>query len=110
MKRDTEKENKTEFPGAEYPSLRDFFSGYLHEDFQEEYGSAADAVRAFCRDASIEEVSQTREEWAKLRKSLRGRTISELRGILLKLGGAWRPEDEDDLRGVDAALAERGQE
>ena len=106
MKRDTENQ-KVAFAAAQYPRLRDFFSAYLHEDFQDEHGSAAGAATAFCIDGSTEEVRETREEWAKLRKSLAGRPIPELREALQKLGGAWRPQDEDELRGVDNSFASK---
>ena len=104
MKRDKENK-KVAFAAAQYPRLREFFSAYLHEDFQDEYGSAAGAATAFCVDASVEEVRETREEWTKLRTSLAGRPISELREALQKLGGAWRPRDENELRGMDDAFA-----
>ena len=29
----------------EFPALREFFSGYLHQDFRDEYGSAVAAIR-----------------------------------------------------------------
>ncbi|NDQ57960.1 MAG: hypothetical protein GZ088_12890 [Acidipila sp.] len=104
MKRD-KKSKKAEFAAAQYPRLRDFFSAYLHEDFQDEHGSAAGAATAFCTDGSIEEVQATREEWAKLRKSFAARPIPRLREALQKLGGAWRPQDDDEIRGVDEAFA-----
>jgi hypothetical protein len=106
LKRDKGKK-ATIFSVAEYPWLRDFFSAYLHEDFQDEFGSAASAARAFCSDGKIEEVKQTREEWVKLRKSLANRAIPELHEALRRLGGAWRPQGEDELLGVDAAFTEK---
>ena len=107
MKRDKRKKAAI-FSAAEYPWLRDFFSAYLHEDFQDEYGSAASAARAFCSDGNIKEVKKTREEWVKLRKKFANQAIPELHEALRKLGGAWRPQGEDELRGVDAAFAEKG--
>jgi hypothetical protein len=107
LKRDKVKKAAV-FSVADYPWLREFFSAYLHEDFQDEYGSAASAARAFCSDANVEEVKQTREEWVKLRKSLANRAIPELQEALRRLGGAWRPQGEDELRDVDAAFAEKG--
>ena len=40
------------FDPDEFSALQDFFSGYLHEDFSEEYGSASEALEAFLSDAS----------------------------------------------------------
>jgi len=90
---------------VEFRMLRNFFAGYLHEDFNEEYGSAAGAVAAFCNDANREEVEQTREEWVKLRKRLASRPIEEMREALRKLGCAWRPQDESEMIATDAAFA-----
>ena len=104
MKRDTENK-KVAFAAAQYPRLRDFFSAYLHEDFQDEHGSAAGAATAFCVDATVDEVRETREEWTKLRKHFADRPIAVVCEALQKLGGAWRPLDENDLRGVDEAFA-----
>jgi hypothetical protein len=44
----------------EFPALREFFSGYLHQDFHDEYGSAVGAAQAFRRDASDSEVNKYR--------------------------------------------------
>ncbi|MDP9339046.1 MAG: hypothetical protein M3P45_09280 [Acidobacteriota bacterium] len=89
---------------ADFPSLREFFSAYLHEDFGDEYGSAASAARAFLGDASLEEAATTCEEWSKLRKILSGRPMPEVHATLQKLGGAWRPVDMEELETLDAAF------
>jgi CdiI immunity protein len=98
------KRSSAAFDPDEFPTLKEFFSGYLHEDFVDEYGSAAGAVRAFCGDASPDEAAQASEEWKKLREILAGRPIPELQGALQKLGGAWRPADLEEFQAVDAVL------
>jgi hypothetical protein len=104
MKR--EKDNKAAtIPVAEYPRLREFFSAYLHEDFRDEYGSAAGAARAFCGDASLPQAKQAREEWARMRKSLTGRAIQEWQEALRKLGGSWQPQTEEELRSLDGVFS-----
>ena len=35
------------FTPANYPALREFLPAYLHQDFMQEYGSAAEAAKAF---------------------------------------------------------------
>ena len=85
--------------------LKEFFSGYLHEDFNDEYGSAASAARAFRGDASPEESAQARLEWAKLRKILTGRSMPEIQTSLEKLGGAWRPQDLEEFHSLDTVFA-----
>lgn len=96
------KEKAAGFDANEFPVLKEFFSGYLHEDFNDEYGSAASAARAFRGDASPEESAQACQEWAKLRKLLTGRPIPEIQTSLEKLGGAWRPQDLAEFHSLDA--------
>jgi hypothetical protein len=101
------KENAPVVNVSDFPGLREFFSGYLHEDFGDEYGSAASAARAFFGDASMEEAAHAREEWAKLRKILIGRSIPELHLALQKLGGAWQPQDMEEFQTVDEAFMKK---
>jgi len=101
------KEKVVGFNLNEFPVLREFFSGYLHEDFRGEYGSAASAARAFCGDASPEEFAQARLEWAKLRKALTGRSMPEIQTSLQKLGGAWRPQDLGEFHSLDAIFTRK---
>jgi hypothetical protein len=85
------------FDPADYPALRDFFPAYLHQDFTEEYGSPADAVKGFLGDATGDEILQAKEEWSALRRALRGRPLLEIQRALTKLGSAWLPENERQL-------------
>ena len=103
------KEKVVAFNANQFPALREFFPGYLHEDFRDEYGSAAGAARAFCGDASSEEAAQAREEWARLSKTLAGRPIPELHAALQKLGGAWQPVDIEEFRTLDAIFVGKAQ-
>jgi hypothetical protein len=98
------KEKTAGFDPGQFPTLKEFFSGYLHEDFIDEYGSPPGAARAFRGDASPEESAQASQEWAKLRKILTGRTIPEVQTSLQKLGGAWRPQDLEEFHSLDAAF------
>jgi hypothetical protein len=104
------KEKAVSFDAIDFPVLKEFFAGYLHEDFSDEYGSAASAARAFRGDASAEESAQARQEWARLRKILTGRSISEVQNSLQKLGGAWRPQDLDEFHSLDAVFRGKQQE
>jgi CdiI immunity protein len=103
------KEKGAGFNVREFPVLKEFFSGYLHEDFSDEYGSAASAARAFRGDASPEESAQARQEWTKLRKILTDRSIVEVQAALQKLGGAWRPQDLDEFHSLDAMFTGKPQ-
>lgn len=92
------------FVPANYPALRESLPGYLHEDFQETYGTVAEAMEAFLNEASAEEIQQVREEWRQLRKQSTGRPLEELQAALARLGIAWRPASEEELRGLDEIL------
>jgi hypothetical protein len=92
------------FVPANYPALRESLPGYLHEDFQETSGSVAEAVEAFLNEASAGEIQQVREEWGRLRKHFAGRPLKELQAALMRLGIAWRPASEEELRALDEIL------
>ena len=110
MTREKKNEKAPVVNAVEFPCLREFFSGYLHEDFVDEYGSAAGATRAFFGDASLEEAATTREEWAKLRQILAGQPITEIHAALHKLGGAWRPVDMEEFQSMDAVVMKKAPE
>ena len=90
------------FVPANYPTLQESLPGYLHEDLQETSGAAA--VEAFVNEAGEEEIQPVREEWGRLRKQFAGRPLMELQAALVRLGIAWRPASEEELRGVDEIL------
>ena len=89
---------------ADFPALREFFSGYLHQDFQDEYGSAAGAGKAFRNDASETEIEAVRREWKAWRAGLDQASADEIAQAARKLGAAWQPEVFEDLERVATAL------
>jgi contact-dependent growth inhibition (CDI) system CdiI-like immunity protein len=96
---------KKPFDPADYPSLREFFPAYLHQDFGDEYGSAEHAVKGFLADASGDEILQVKDEWKLFRAAIRGRPLTEIQRALEQLGSAWLPENEAQLEGVDEILS-----
>jgi methionine salvage enolase-phosphatase E1 len=92
------------FVPANYPALQESLPGYLHEDFQETSGTVAEAMEAFLNEASAEEIQQVREEWQRLRKQFARRPLKELQAALVRLGIAWQPASEEELRGLDEIL------
>jgi hypothetical protein len=88
----------------EFPALRAFLAAYLHQDFQDEYGSAAAAAKAFCADANDAECSAVRGEWKIWRTSVEQSSLDEIAQSLRHLGAAWQPESLQDLDGVGKAL------
>ena len=99
------KENVPFDPGS-FPALLEFLPAYLHQDFGEEYDSAADALKAFLSEASGDEIRDVREEWTRLRSGFQGRPLEELGAALERLGSAWLPEDEAELKTVDEILTQ----
>ncbi|MGB7436195.1 MAG: contact-dependent growth inhibition system immunity protein [Candidatus Acidiferrum sp.] len=92
------------FDPSDYPSLREFFPAYLHQDFNGEYGSATAAVKVFLADASGDEIVQVKEEWKTFRNALRGRPFQEVQAALRALGSAWVPETEAQFNEFDEIL------
>jgi hypothetical protein len=87
-----------------FSALREFFSAYLHQDFRDEYGSAAGAARAFRTDARAEELDIVVREWKLWRASLVKSSLGQMQDAVRELGGAWRPEAVDDIDRVGDAL------
>lgn len=96
---------KKPFDPVNYPALREFFPAYLHEDFADEYGSAMEALKGFLADASGDEILQLKEEWSYFREAFRGRPFPEIQVAIGKLGSAWRPEEERELKNWDEILS-----
>jgi len=75
----------------DYPHLRQFFEGYLHQDFIQEHRSPARALRAFEADASAAELRRFRAEANRLLARVDSYELEEVRELLAKLGSAWTP-------------------
>ena len=89
---------------ADFPALREFFPGYLHQDFLDEYGSAAGAAKAFRNDASETEIEAVRHEWKAWRAGLGKASPDEIAEAARELGAAWQPQTLEDLDHVETAL------
>jgi hypothetical protein len=96
---------KKEFEPDDFPVLQEFIPAYLHQDFAEEYGSAAGAVKAFLAEASGDQVDDVKDEWRRLRKELAGRPFEQVQTAIRRLGAAWQPADETEWKGVDEILS-----
>lgn len=103
MKHEQPRQRKS-FDPADYPALREFLPAYLHQDFGEEYSSASDAVKGFVNEASGDEILQVKEEWKKFRADLAGQPFAEIPAALERLGSAWLPANEAELKEVDEIL------
>jgi len=93
------------FDPADYPALREFLPAYLHQDFGEEYSSAAEAVKGFANEASGDEILQVKEEWKLFRERFAGRPMQEIQAAIERFGSGWLPASEAELQEVDEVLA-----
>lgn len=90
-----------------FPTLAGLCRGYLHEDFLEEHGSPAAALRCFRADASREERERAAAEWKRFWSRARNLPLERLRKVLAKaFGSAWRPRSRAELAGVFDVLRE----
>jgi hypothetical protein len=83
---------------ALYPLVHKFFRGYLHQDFPEEYGSVAGAVRAFKQDVGANEYASFAEQWSQLINEIHDWPTSEI-GIVVSenLGASWNVTSRQEL-------------
>ena len=88
------------------PALAEFARAYLHQDVLVEHGSAVEAVRAFCRDASMRETRALVVDLAHvITKAAEWQGDNLARWFRDDLGAAWGPDSFDDLVELAAAAA-----
>ncbi len=96
---------KTSASPKEYPALRAFMHGYLHEDYVDEYGSAVEAVHEFRSDAEDDEFNKVLKEWRHFVQLAKTHSIQSIqKKIHDELGGGWRPASLADLQSVTKAF------
>lgn len=83
---------------SDVPALARFARGYLHQDVLTEHGSAAGAVRAFCRDSTGPEQAALTSDLARLIATAADWPIPALaRWFRDDLGAAWSPDTLDEV-------------
>ncbi len=102
----------TDFPAAlsaaAFPQLESFFSGYLHDEFQVDYGSPEGALRAWRSNASARESQQFDREVEKLLEAASTLPFDTVAAFVRRdLGSAWRPSDPARLKKLFAAVPRR---
>jgi hypothetical protein len=90
----------THLDASRFPELRRVFEGYLHEDFVEEYGSAAAAIDAFRADASDDEARAFRDEARRFLAVTRARDFAEVQHLVTRVGSRWIPGSREELETV----------
>jgi hypothetical protein len=96
---------KTPSPAAEFPALRSFLRGYLHQDMKDEYGSPEEAAREFCADASGDERAAVAEEWSRFLASMRGEPLAVLNQVLTGPLGSSHALTGDDVAKLSAVFS-----
>ncbi|MDT8067336.1 MAG: contact-dependent growth inhibition system immunity protein [Terriglobia bacterium] len=94
---------------SRYPLLHQFFRGYLHEDFPEEYGSVAGALRQYREDAGAEEFGRFAAEWNGFLDETREVGAGEIDRILsVDLGGSWHVASVREIARFTEAVERSG--
>src|SRR5260221_14383094 len=84
----------------EFPALREFLRGYLHEDLEDEYGSPQGAAEQFVQDADPKQRAAVAEEWSALLQRSRNFTLDQVNQTLQQLGSAWTFGSLAEIQGV----------
>jgi hypothetical protein len=93
---------------ADYPELRRFFEGYMHEEFVHEHGTPEGALRAYEADASEPERRRLRNDAVKMLAAVEAGTLVDARALLGTLGAKWSPRSLAALKKWLAAAADAG--
>ena len=91
-------------PPGSFEALRQFFSGYLHQDFREEYDSPVDAAKEFCADATAEDIAALREDWKKWWTASQRLPLPQIQASIRGLGAAWSPQSPEEINEVGDTL------
>ena len=92
---------------SDFPALRSVFSGYLHEDFLEDYETPAAALQAFEEEADQHERRRFREEAARFLAVTAPLDFAEVLLLLSRLGSRWTPPTREALVAVLTGAADR---
>jgi hypothetical protein len=82
---------------SDFPELRRAFTGYLHEDFLEEYETPAAALRAFHDDADPAEHRRFGTEARRFLDRTANLDFDEVRTLIAGLGCRWTPPSREAL-------------
>jgi hypothetical protein len=94
------KESPKPITPGEFPALREFLRGYLHEDLEDEYGSPQGAAKQFVQDADQKQRAAAADEWSALLQRTRNFTLDQMNQALQQLGSAWTFGSLAEIQGV----------
>jgi hypothetical protein len=81
-------------------------SGYLHEDFLDDYATPIAALRAFQADAGAGERRRLSREARRFLERTAPLEFEETRALVLRLGCRWTPPSLEALHALLAEAAE----
>ena len=91
----------------QFPLIREFARGYLHQDLLPEYGGVMQAANAYLRDLSDHERKQLASEAQRMLSSIHRQSAAELNRQLHTLGSSWTFISTDEFSQV-LRLFDRG--
>jgi hypothetical protein len=74
----------------QFPALREFFRGYLHQDTLAEYGGALAAAAQFRADASDHQTAAVQREFAQLRQTSGNDDLAAINAEIERHGAAYQ--------------------
>jgi hypothetical protein len=87
------------------PSLAGFLGGYLHEDWQQEFASAAAAVYAFIGEADLDDVEELAADWAVLAAATRDLDLERTNALLReRFRSGWSLVAKSEVEAVTEEL------
>lgn len=87
------------------PTLAGFLGGYLHEDWQAGFGSAAEAAYAFIGEADLDDVEELAADWAVLVEATRDLDLEALNRLLReRFRSGWHLTSKTELEAVQQEL------
>ena len=75
---------------TEFPALREFFRGYLHQDTLAEYGGALAAAAQFRADADEARTCSVQREFTSLRSTIPGEDLAAVNAAIERHGAAYQ--------------------
>ncbi len=94
-------------PASDSPALRQFFRGYLQEDFVERHGTPADALKTFEADADEDERRRFRADVRRFLEITAPLVFADVLLLLSRLGSRGRPPTREALLALLTGAADR---
>ena len=93
--------SKADISAENFSAVRQFLRGYLHQDWQDEYETPAEAAQQFCEDADGEERQQVALEWIAFCQQTKNLSLPVIATLLSdKLGASWHLKSPEELEAI----------